>query len=253
MFPWRLLNNGIAVGNRLSKFWKDVNTDCRLCNGATETLEHLFLYCPVSQNFLFAFPLDFRTDERLNLTVAHYIKTWLLEGGDLAKFKLGACLFWVIWKTRNEVIFNKGKIQLEKMLQETAYWHSLYNPDMDNSILPTEQDILDSAAVVWSPPPQPKMKINFDGAAGPKGYACAAVARNAQSGVDGCQAKVLDFISPVEAEAYGVLLSIELAVSKGFKQIIVEGDSLTVINALRYHNSPTPWRIQNTISRAKSE
>lgn len=189
LFLWRLLKNGIAVGSRLSKFWKEVNADCRLCNGATETLEHLFLYCPVSQNFLFASPLELRTDERLNLSVSYHVKNWLLEG-DLSKFKLGSCLLWVIWKTRNDVFFNNGKIQLEKMLQETAYWYSQNNPDVDSLTLPTEQDLLDSAAVVWSPPPQPKMKINFDGAAGPRGYAGAAVARNSQLGVDGCQAKV---------------------------------------------------------------
>lgn len=61
------------------------------------------------------------------------------------------------------------------------------------------------------------------------------------------------FMSPVEAEANGALLSIELAISKGFTQIIIEGDSLTVINALRYRNTPTPWRIKNTISRAKDK
>ncbi|XP_026417313.1 uncharacterized protein LOC113312794 [Papaver somniferum] len=139
------------------------------------------------------------------------------------------------------------------MLQETAYWHNLNNPDVDIPILTSEQDILDSVVVVWSPPPQPKMKINFDGAAGPGGYAFAVVARNTHFRVDGCQAKVLEIMSPVEAQAYGALLSIELAISNGLTQIIIEGDSFAVINALRYHNPHTPLRIKNTISRSKDK
>lgn len=73
--------------------YKDVNVECRMCNGAVESLEHLCLYCPVAQNFLFASPLNFRTNGRLNLSVQHYIKSWLLEGVDFAKLGMGACLF----------------------------------------------------------------------------------------------------------------------------------------------------------------
>lgn len=154
---------------------------------------------------------------------------------------------WVIWKTRNDVIFNKGKIQLEKMLQDVAYWYTLNSCELNTSTLLTEQDKLNYVDCVWVPPSPLKRKINFDGAAGSKGYACAAVSRKSQSEVDGCLTRVLDISSPVEAQTQGALLNVELAISMGLHHIIVEGDSM------RYRHSPTPWRIKNIISRVKEK
>ncbi|XP_026396103.1 uncharacterized protein LOC113290733 [Papaver somniferum] len=216
------------------KINKDINTDSRMYNNATETMEDLFLYCPVAQAFVFASPMNLRLDENLNLSVLHYIKSWLLEGGDHSKLKLGACLFWTLWKTRNNIIFNKGSIKLQTMLQEGLFWFSQDILVQDVTAIPTGQDLLSSATTVWSPPPPVKFKINFDGASG-------------------CQSKILEFLSPVEAEAYGALEGVDLARSKGFNDIIIEGDSLIVINALRYNISPVPWRIKNTIGRIKDK
>ncbi|KAI3877168.1 hypothetical protein MKW92_051123 [Papaver armeniacum] len=143
MFLWRLLNNGTSVRSRLMKYCNNFNVECRLCNGAVESMEHLFLYCPVSQAFLFASPLSFRTDERMNLSVHDYIKSWLLEGGesgDYSKLKLGACLLWVIWKTRNNILFNKGKVNMQSMMHEAFYWYNLDATVQDITVLLTEQD-----------------------------------------------------------------------------------------------------------------
>ncbi|XP_026442775.1 uncharacterized protein LOC113342437 [Papaver somniferum] len=253
IFAWIILNNGIAVGSRMMTYYKDINTECRMCNGVVETLEHLFLYCPVSQAVLFASHLTLRIDASLNLSVHHYIKSWLLEGGDYSKLKMGICLFWSIWKTRNNIVFNKGTVHIQKMLQETYYWFHRDTNIQNDTTLPSEQDLLDSAETVWSPPTQSKMKINFDGAAGIRGFACAAVARNYNCEFNGCQTQVFAFSIPVEAEAHGALVGIELAISKAMRHIIVEGDSLTVINSLKYNNFPVPWRIKNTIGKIKDK
>ncbi|XP_026385187.1 uncharacterized protein LOC113280823 [Papaver somniferum] len=224
-----------------------------MCNGAVETLEHLFLYFPVSQAVLFASHLTLRIDASLNLSVHHYIKSWLLEGGNYSKLKMGICLFWSIWKTRNNIVFNEGTVHIQKMLQEAYYW---FHPDtniQDVTTLPSEQDLLDSAKTVWSPPTQSKMKINFDGAAGIRGFACVAVARNYNCEFNGCQTQVFAFSTPVEAEAHGALVGIELSISKAIRHIIIEGDSFTVINSLRYNNFPVPWSIKNTIGKIKDK
>lgn len=63
--------------------------------------------------------------------------------------------------------------------------------------------------------------------------------------------KTFDFSTPVEAEAYGALLGMELAIIKGQRDIALEGDSIIVINSLKYNNAPASWRIQNTITRIK--
>ncbi|XP_026449631.1 uncharacterized protein LOC113349803 [Papaver somniferum] len=100
----------------------------------------------------------------------------------------------------------------------------------------------------WQPPLIEKIKINLDVTVGSKGCGCAAVARDSNSDYQGGKSKELEFNSPSEAEANGALIVIGLAISKGFRNIILEGDSLTVINSLRYKNSDPPWRIRNKIN-----
>ncbi|XP_026420750.1 uncharacterized protein LOC113316815 [Papaver somniferum] len=210
---WLHHPNGVFTEKSFIKTLNDITPssshyECRMCNGVVETLKHLFLYCPVSQAVLFASHLILRIDASLNLSVHHYIKSWLLEGGDYSKLKMGICLFWSIWKTMNNIVFNKGTVHIQKMLQEAYYWFHRDTNIQDDTTLPSEQDLLDSAETVCT---------------------------------------------PVEAEAHGALVGIELAISKAMRHIIIEGDSLTVINSLRYNNFPVPWRIKNTIGKIKDK
>lgn len=68
------------------------------------------------------------------------------------------------------------------------------------------------------------------------------------SGFQGCNTRVLNFSTVVEAGAYGALLATDLAVNKGWKEIKIEGDALTIINSLKYKHLPSPWRIQYTVN-----
>ncbi|XP_026416512.1 uncharacterized protein LOC113311945 [Papaver somniferum] len=222
MFGWRMLKNGLPVASNIKKHIQGINDDCRLCERHTECMEHLFLYCQLTQAVLFASPLSLRIGECPNLSVKDIIFMWLEEGGDYAKLGMGLCVLWAIWKGRNDVVFNKKKFNIR------------------------EKDY-------WEPPEGEKIKINFDGAAGPKGFACGVIAREKRAKVQGCQNKIIDYCTAVEAEAYSAGLAVELGINKGFRDIILEGDSLNVINALRYKHYNSSWRIQNTISSIRDD
>lgn len=71
------------------------------------------------------------------------------------------------------------------------------------------------------------------------------------AGFQGCQTRVLNFSAAAEADAYGALLGAELALSKGCRDIVIEGDALNIINALKYRHLPFPWSIQYTVSRIR--
>ncbi|XP_026451565.1 uncharacterized protein LOC113351867 [Papaver somniferum] len=105
----------------------------------------------------------------------------------------------------------------------------------------------------WEPPVGEKIKINFDGAAGPRGFVCRVIARDKEAKMQGCQNRTIDYCTTIEAEAASALLAMELGVSIRFRDIVLEGDSLNVINALKYKHHNTNWRIQNTISRIRDE
>ncbi|XP_026443638.1 uncharacterized protein LOC113343723 [Papaver somniferum] len=110
---------------------------------------------------------------------------------------------------------------------------------------------LESQQNFWEPPTVNTIKINFDGAAGVKGYACSAVAGDNKAKFQGYQSRDLNFTTAVEAEAFGALLGIELDIRHGWRNVVLEGDALNIINTLKYKHLPFPWRIQYIISRIR--
>lgn len=44
MFMWRMLQEGLALATGIGRFVKDINLECRLCNNALETTDHLMLH-----------------------------------------------------------------------------------------------------------------------------------------------------------------------------------------------------------------
>ncbi|XP_026459230.1 uncharacterized protein LOC113359875 [Papaver somniferum] len=187
------------------------------------------------------------------MTIQNHVTQWLAEGGDYTKLKMGACVWWAVWKARNAVIFNRSKLNIQYVLKEALYWDNMETTaeDMDNML--TETDIMESQKNNWEPPEVEKIKINFDGAAGPRGFACGAVARDSKSSFQGCKNQSLNYCKAVEAEGKGALLEVDLARRKGFRDIILEGDSITVINALKYAHYKPNWRIQSTIDIIRDE
>ncbi|XP_026445581.1 uncharacterized protein LOC113346235 [Papaver somniferum] len=121
LFIWKFLKNGLAVTGNIGKHVTGVNVECRLCNKDTETVNHLFLNCEAFQAVLFASPMSLRINDNNGNTVQDYIARWLDRGGELVEFKMGPSLFWAIWKTRNNIIFNKGKFSINDTIKEEMY------------------------------------------------------------------------------------------------------------------------------------
>ncbi|XP_026454732.1 uncharacterized protein LOC113355956 [Papaver somniferum] len=253
IFMWRLLKNGLPVAHNISKHIHEISDQCKLCDREVENSEHLFLQCPTTQAILFASPLSLRVGEQPSMTIQNHVTQWLDEGGDYTKLKMGACVWWAVWKARNVVIFNRAKLNIQSVLKEALYWANMETTAEDMNNMLTETDIMESQKNNWEPPEVEKIKINFDGAAGPRGFACGAVARDSKSSFQGCKNQSLNYCKAVEAEGKRALLAVDLARRKGFRDIILERDSITVINALKYAHYKPNWRIQSTIDRIRDE
>lgn len=202
---------------------------------------------------MFASPLSLRTGEQPDKTIQDYVIQWLADGGDFARKKMGACLWWAIWKAKNVVIFKKEKLNIQFVIKEAMYWYNMEMTVGEMESIPDQSNMLESRNDTWEPPDSLKIKINFDGDAGPRGFACGTVARDSEAKFQGCKNKSLTHCKAVEAEGHGAMTAVELSRRKGFRGIILEGDSLIVINALRYTNYKPNWRIKNLINRIKEE
>lgn len=105
----------------------------------------------------------------------------------------------------------------------------------------------------WKPPPTDCYKINVDGAMFKEIGQCGirVVVRNDRGEIMGALSKKLYFpLGALEAEVKAMECGIIFAWELGLRQVIIEGDSQVVIQALECE-TPAPISIQQVITRAK--
>ncbi|XP_019104362.1 uncharacterized protein LOC109134751 [Beta vulgaris subsp. vulgaris] len=104
--------------------------------------------------------------------------------------------------------------------------------------------------LIWSPPNEDVLKVNFDGSKLDNGQAAYGfVIRNSNGEVLMARAKALGvYPSILMAEAMGLLEGIKGAISlqNWSRKIIFEGDNIAVINAMS-PSATGPWTIANII------
>ncbi|WVZ00032.1 hypothetical protein V8G54_026101 [Vigna mungo] len=90
--------------------------------------------------------------------------------------------------------------------------------------------------VCWIPPPKRFIKINCDGAYTYDGKKAAAggIIRNSNGEFLFAFSSVLRVGSAAEAELFAIKIGMEIAISMGYKDIIVESDSQTAIQLIKF-------------------
>ncbi|OVA12590.1 Reverse transcriptase zinc-binding domain [Macleaya cordata] len=158
-----------------------------------------------------------------------------------------------IWKARNQVIFEKKVVNIQVIItsaQAMFNEHGYCTLSNSYSISPKA-----NSHQRWIPPPVGSIKINFDGATKDNTIAAGIVIRNSEGSVLACQnfydGNHMGEDKALEAEARACLKGIELAKYLSSNSIILEGDSLKLINILSDESDTIPWRIHSIISDCK--
>ncbi|KAE8734648.1 hypothetical protein F3Y22_tig00000738pilonHSYRG00149 [Hibiscus syriacus] len=181
-FVWQVAHQRVAVKEELLKRGVVGIDDplCSLCGREMESVTHLFLHCEVVWglwarllkiwNLSFVIPkniMDF-----LNL------RDDLLPNSLIWKF-IPRALMWSVWKCRNEVIFQKVKLDVVRLFFivrfRIASWFVAKFKDVNIPIdslvgdlkladLVGRQGNGNSKPICWVPPPDGFLKLNVDGA-----------------------------------------------------------------------------------------
>ncbi|XP_062104232.1 uncharacterized protein LOC133815403 [Humulus lupulus] len=150
-------------------------------------------------------------------------------------------LCWALWKSRNDLIWNQRSMEVAEIVSlarnSLSQWKSAQDRTFDLSLgLVLSSD----GNAIWSPPPPGFIKVNSDAAlfSSPDRFSFAIVARNQSGELLEARAPCREgLVEPDFAEAIGIKEALSWIKAKGWRNVMVESDSLVSIQAIR---SSTP-------------
>jgi hypothetical protein len=110
-----------------------------------------------------------------------------------------------------------------------------------------------SKSMLWTPPPLGSYKVNFDVAIQPSFAVAAATLRNHQGEFLAVNSLKLPSMEANLGEAHAALLAVRLAVSFGYRSLVIEGDSLVTILAINDPSLFFDWSIDPVLTDIKDQ
>ncbi|XP_074283835.1 uncharacterized protein LOC141608373 [Silene latifolia] len=152
-----------------------------------------------------------------------------MEDGEIDSFIMGC---WAIWEARNKWVFEQVRVDASNVARR------IENLQQELREAEKEQELRSSTVGTrtgWSKPNEGWVKVNVD--AGVKegwGAGFGAVCRGSEGQVLwGMSERRRNMMEPRMAEAEAILISIQEAGRRGHKNIVVESDCKSLIDALK--------------------
>lgn len=204
----------------------NIDVACLICHGPAETMLHCFRECPFARKFWKNSSSIGDIDGEDGLI---FLRDALVLGKLKEAVSMLFCL-WKLWFNRNAVI-KGGKVFEPAELVSSVV--SLI--DEWESIWVKERRVVRRARGAWFPPDRNWYKVNFDGAlfTDQNRAGVGVVVRNDLGQVmAACSLKIQSLADPAHVEAMAALKVAQFASEMGFRDFSLEGDSLTIINAI---------------------
>ncbi|XP_050233580.1 uncharacterized protein LOC126682069 [Mercurialis annua] len=228
-FLWRICHGALPCTDNLVKRSVPVLNCCPRCGVSPENDLHALKNCDEVRGIWLLSPLSLRSDsfqassmvERMN----HMFTS--LKGEDIQTFL--TCL-WVIWNDHNNIVFNNKRVPLPLLFRCVSEFSSINSGSRGRHRTTPEN-------VSWKAPPANAFKVNSDAAVAlhRNMSVAATVCRDATGKVLKCGVKILHGIVDVElAEAQGIMLGLQMAITIPGLKMVVESDALNVIHRLQH-------------------
>ena len=143
----------------------------------------------------------------------------------------------MVWNQRNKVRVTQQAVSLHQLAEQAKQKLTQFRVDRQNSeVQVTDNNIGGSR---WSCPQDGLVKINFDGAVFSElnqSDVGVVIRENNGAMLASCSEKLHQAYKPDEVEALVALKAVTLARDLGFRKAILEGDSLSLMKALKSKN-----------------
>ncbi|XP_019150955.1 PREDICTED: uncharacterized protein LOC109147752 [Ipomoea nil] len=219
---WRCARGILPLRENLKSRRVWISGGCPLCGFVAETAEHLFCGCQYAQGL-------WEENDISHGQCIHEFMDSILSSPNAEVAVQLAAIFWVVWETRNAVVWSNMVPSAEGMKSQVhalrLVWKGAYASERTRGTDGV-------AAQQWNPPPRGSLKCNIDAAVLPGGVGYGAVVRDhvgsfvaAKSGRLSCECDPLMAESMAAREALSWL--------KGLRHntIILESDCLILCNA----------------------
>ncbi|CAN0913485.1 Putative ribonuclease H protein At1g65750 [Linum grandiflorum] len=156
-FLWRIFHKILAT--KVALLPKKIVTDtvCPVCLEGEESLEHIFLLCPLAIRLYSMTDLPYYIIHNPCIIIT-WRKIWQMDPVLAIRFLV---LWWRIWKSRNKVIFDHTQTHPLILLEQYKYQLSeLQHLRVPSPILNPPLRTNNT----WQPPNTGRIKINVDGA-----------------------------------------------------------------------------------------
>ncbi|XP_031105595.1 uncharacterized protein LOC116010359 [Ipomoea triloba] len=231
LFLWLTRHERIMTNSLRATKGMTEDTNCWLCRDEEENTEHVLRKCPAA-DAIWSRLLPSLYWQTRNLSFTDWLDRGIAGKGNQRRPDNENILFavavWWIWKWRNDAIFNNCTQPLRSKME----WIKSQTQEIYTTLSKGKSQIVTLNAykweeLRWSKPPEEMTKINFDGSveiASGKA-ACGGIARDCKGTWMGGFTHTIGICSPLQAEAWGLLKSIQLANFMGYRRVIFEGDA----------------------------
>jgi ribonuclease HI len=250
LFLWKACHNLLPVKDNLFKKRLSICNICPICNLESETVEHALLICPWTRPVWFGMQTQIVPTKENISSFHHWFAQAVRFFGDLSSINsfglVSFCLtLWSIWKGRNSVVFDNVHPNPMSTIQSTcgliAEVHTVYSLKTSSSETQVSNPHLNTSHthskpnVVWTLPLGGNLKLNTDASffAGTNSASSGVIVRNYLGLVVAGSARVFSAPSALVAEALAIRDALVLAYNLNFPHIVVESDSLIVVQCCR--------------------
>jgi len=236
MFIWRACHNILPTKDNLLRKGIDLDPTCVFCKTVPKTVHHVLWECPSATD---VWGVCGRKIQKCSNAVNSFKEVvemfFVLCSPEEVDFNVEIARR--IWFRRNSVVHGGDFLHPNDVLSSATMAIGDYKGALEADIFLREPEgtSLSSRILNWCPPPIGYFKANWDAAINSKkgilGFGC--VVRDVHGFVVAALShSVIVMGNPEVAEALAALHTIEFCRNHGFNSIILEGDSLIVVNAI---------------------
>ena len=231
MFIWRACRNAMPTKHALMRRTITEDSTCERCQTDVEDPLHALWTCTkLDVVWTDHTEWDFRNSTGF-LDFKDLVSWLITEGKNLDLFTLTA---WSVWNQRNRARIQEPATDLQQIAVAAKssldeFHRSIQRRDSQG------RRATHTAQSHWRPPPREVVKVNFDGATCSleKSSGVGVVVRDMNGLVlASCAKRIHQSVKAVEIEAMAAATALSFAKDLGFQRLILEGDSLEVIQAL---------------------